>query len=327
MDDREFEADSPVCSSSGGQAMYRPLLARLVALPLTFVGYSACCQSQAFADINRARSSRLTSEERQELLQYANDTWRSFEKLALPSGLPADGLTRDGGGWGKAFMQTSPTNIAAYLWSTLAAERLKLISVEESRSRMEKTLATLARMERYHGFFLNDLDPRTGAALKVSPWDSTPRRPLLSAVDNAWLAAALLDGCQHGARLAQAGDQVAGAHGFSVLLRSLRPERSGRAIRASCVSAAGPRTTRFTATTGCSTRRPVSPAIWVSPAVKFPGNTTIACIAPCQRNAARRHRRLRANYASTWASRSSRAVTPIEGRGSFRHGAEACSRP
>jgi hypothetical protein len=171
--------------------MNRPLLTRLIALSLAFVGLCAWCQTPAFGS-STERASRLTSEERQELLQYANDTWHSFQKLALPSGLPVDGLSRDGAGWGNALMQTSPTNIAAYLWSTLAAERLKLISPVEARWRMEKTLATLAGMERYHGFFLNDIDPRTGIALKISPWDSSPRRPLLSAVDNAWLAAALL---------------------------------------------------------------------------------------------------------------------------------------
>ena len=47
-------------------------------------------------------------------------------------------------------------------------------------------------MERHHGFFLNDIDPKTGAPLKISPWDSSPRRPLVSAVDNAWLATALV---------------------------------------------------------------------------------------------------------------------------------------
>jgi hypothetical protein len=171
--------------------MNRPLLTRLIVLSLTFVGLSMWCQVPALGS-SLARATRLTSEERQELLQYANDTWRSFQKLALPSGLPADGLSRDGVEWGKASMQTSPTNIAAYLWSTLAAERLKLISPVETRWRIEKTLATLAGMERFHGFFLNDIDPRTGVALKISPWDSSPRRPLLSAVDNAWLAAALL---------------------------------------------------------------------------------------------------------------------------------------
>src|SRR5262249_41501400 len=44
---------------------------------------------------------------------------------------------------------------------------------------------------RTHGFFLNDLDPRTGAALQVSPGDASPLQPCVSAVDNAWLAVAL----------------------------------------------------------------------------------------------------------------------------------------
>ena len=137
------------------------------------------------------RANALTADERATLLQYANDTWRSFEKLTLPSGLPADSLSADGEGWSNPLSQTSPTNIAAYLWSTLAAERLHLIGSSEARSRLDKTLATLAGMDRTHGLFFNMLDPRTGAVLKVSPFDSSPVEPYLSAVDNAWLAVAL----------------------------------------------------------------------------------------------------------------------------------------
>ena len=94
--------------------------------------------------------------------------------------------------------QTSPTNIAAYLWSTLAAERLHLIGPAEARSRLGRTLTTLAGMDRAHGLFFNMLDPRTGAVLKVSPFDSSPVRPRLSAVDNAWLAVGADDGGQLG---------------------------------------------------------------------------------------------------------------------------------
>jgi hypothetical protein len=137
-------------------------------------------------------ASRLAPEYRAELLRYATDTWRSFKRLTLDSGLPADSLSLEQDGWGHPSMQTSPTNIAAYLWSVLAAERLKIIGPEELRERLEKTLETLSRMERPNGFFLNDIDPRNGEPLKISPWDSTPRRPLLSTVDNAWLAAALM---------------------------------------------------------------------------------------------------------------------------------------
>jgi hypothetical protein len=46
-------------------------------------------------------------------------------------------------------------------------------------------------MDRDHGLFFSLLDPRTGSTLRISPLDSTPVRPHLSAVDNAWLAVAL----------------------------------------------------------------------------------------------------------------------------------------
>src|SRR4051812_30604759 len=170
--------------------MTRAILAKVAVLSLTIVGMVGSSQTVAHAD-SSARAGRLSAEERAELLQYAADTWRSFELLAQPSGLPADSLSRDGTGWGNPSMQTSPTNIAAYLWSTLAASCLKLIGPEECRSRIEQTLTTLERMERHQGFFWNEIDPRTGTVLKVSPIDSSPRPSILSAVDNAWLAAAL----------------------------------------------------------------------------------------------------------------------------------------
>jgi hypothetical protein len=139
-----------------------------------------------------ARVSVLRADERATLLQYAKDTWRAFDRLLLPSSLPADGLRRDGEGWTGPWMQTSPTDIAAYLWSVLAAERLHLISATEARSRLDRTLTTLAGMDRTHGFFVNELDPRTGAVLKISAFDSRPPRLRISAVDNAWLAVALM---------------------------------------------------------------------------------------------------------------------------------------
>ncbi len=147
--------------------------------------------STLLASPSARATAALTADERATLLQYAKDTWQSLERLTLPYGLPADSLSADGEGWSNPLSQTSPTNIAAYLWSTLAAERPHLIGPSEARSRTDRTLATLAGMDRTHGLFFNMPDPRTGAALKVSPEDSSPVRPRLSAVDNAWLAVAL----------------------------------------------------------------------------------------------------------------------------------------
>ncbi|MFO0891216.1 MAG: glucoamylase family protein [Isosphaeraceae bacterium] len=133
----------------------------------------------------------FTEEERAELQRYAATTWRSLERLTLPSGLPADSIGRSAEGWGKPAGQTSPTNIGGYLWSVLAAEKLSLISQEDSRARLRKTLATLATMERTSGFFLNDLDPRDGRPLRLASTAEAPWSPHVSAVDNGWLAVAL----------------------------------------------------------------------------------------------------------------------------------------
>src|SRR5207248_2701911 len=116
----------------------------------------------------------------------------SFKAMALPGALPADGLSRgDDGNW-RPTGSTTPTDIGAYLWSTLAAERLQIIEPAEARRRLDKTLAAVARLERPHGLFLDRLDPRTGAPLKTSPAGGQPIHPKLSAVANGWLATALI---------------------------------------------------------------------------------------------------------------------------------------
>lgn len=132
----------------------------------------------------------LKPEDRELLASYARDTWRSIETVAGAGCLPADQLRKTKDGW-VAEGLTSPTNIAGYLWSTLAAERLKLISHEESGRRINAVLATLVRLERSYGFFYNWYEPASGARALAWPTGGTIR-PFLSSVDNGWLAAALI---------------------------------------------------------------------------------------------------------------------------------------
>lgn len=129
--------------------------------------------------------------DRDQLAIYARDTWRSLDALAGTGALPSDNLEKTPTGW-KPAEYTSPTNVAAYLWSTVAAEELKLISREEAGERIGKTLVALGRIERAHGFFYNWYDPRTGDRLACWPGGDAPIRPFLSSVDNGWLAAALM---------------------------------------------------------------------------------------------------------------------------------------
>jgi Protein of unknown function (DUF3131) len=106
------------------------------------------------------------------------------------TGLPSDNISADR----VRSAYTSPTNIGAYIWSTLAARDLQLIKPNEARERIGKTLQTLARLERHAGSgqFYNWYDPATGAKLMVWPVDGSPVYPFLSSVDNGWLASALI---------------------------------------------------------------------------------------------------------------------------------------
>jgi hypothetical protein len=128
--------------------------------------------------------------ERATLEHYASDTWASFVAMTDPeSGLPADSLSADG----ERSVQTSTTNIGAYMWSTLVARELGIIGRAEALARLEKTVGTLEHMERHgpSGQFFNWYDHRTGEKLTVWPPTGEPLTPILSSVDNGWLATGL----------------------------------------------------------------------------------------------------------------------------------------
>src|SRR5262245_55152065 len=70
------------------------------------------------------------------LTRYARDTWASFVAMTdKKTGLPADRLHRDG----TRSVQTSITNIGAYLWSTLVAEELGFLSHGAAVARLRRT--------------------------------------------------------------------------------------------------------------------------------------------------------------------------------------------
>jgi hypothetical protein len=137
-------------------------------------------------------TAHLKAHQKAQLLRYAEATWASFEAMVdTPSGLPTDQLHADG----STDVQTSTTNIGAYLWSAVAARRLGIISRHELVDRVRTTVGTLERMETYRetGQFYNWYDHRDGS--KLTAWPPNPDdqnfHPILSSVDNAWLATGL----------------------------------------------------------------------------------------------------------------------------------------
>ena len=107
--------------------------------------------------------------ETEELLHFARDTWTSFEAMTHPGGLLADRLLRDAEGRWVPATHTSSTDIAAYLWSVVAAEDLRIIDRDEAGRRLDQSLAAVSRMQRAHGFFFNWYDARTGTRLEEWP--------------------------------------------------------------------------------------------------------------------------------------------------------------
>jgi hypothetical protein len=125
-----------------------------------------------------------------DLREYARGTWASFVAMTDErTGLPADTLHHNG----TRSVQTSTTNIGAYMWSAVVAERLGLISRHELVRRLTRTLATLKHMDRsLGGQYWNWYDHRTGE--KLDYWPPDPDGDFLnwlSSVDNGWLAVGL----------------------------------------------------------------------------------------------------------------------------------------
>ncbi len=133
------------------------------------------------------------------LQQYAADTWRSMAAMADPgTGLVSDNIGGDLDPASRA-EYTSPTNIGAYLWSTIGAQKLGFISKKEAVNRIEQTLASLAQLEKHEpsGMFYNWYDPKTGAKLTSWPIENSSGGhdtvyPFVSSVDNGWLATGLI---------------------------------------------------------------------------------------------------------------------------------------
>jgi len=140
--------------------------------------------------VTAADSSSLKAAQRETLLRYATDTWAGFVAMTdEETGLPTDSLGIDG----TRAVQTSTTNIGAYMWSTVVAESLGIIDHDEAAERVDQTISTLETMERHEpsGQYYNWYDHTNGEKLTVWPSSGDPLTPILSSVDNGWLATGL----------------------------------------------------------------------------------------------------------------------------------------
>ncbi len=117
----------------------------------------------------------ISREETDALRLAARQTWSFFDKFvtAEDNHLPPDNFQEVPKG--VVAHRTSPTNIGIYLNVTIAARDFGWIGTRETLARLEATVASLHRMERYRGHFLNWYDTQNLRSLEpryVSTVDS-----------------------------------------------------------------------------------------------------------------------------------------------------------
>ncbi|HSK06645.1 MAG TPA: glucoamylase family protein, partial [Acidimicrobiia bacterium] len=142
----------------------------------------------------------------------ARRTWRYFERFvtAEENWLPPDNFQED---LAQVAHRTSPTNIGLYLLAVLSAREFGWIGIEETVTRLEETVSTLHRLERFQGHFFNWYDTTTCEPL-------APR--YVSTVDSGNLAGHLLavsQGCERLRRLGPGPEVTAGILDSALLMQ------------------------------------------------------------------------------------------------------------
>ena len=143
-----------------------PVLARWISVPLP-----------------AARTRPLSPADAQALRLVARRTWRFFSTFVGPEdhALPPDNFQEDPSP--VVAHRTSPTNLGLYLLSTTAAHDFGWIGTLDAADRLEATLETMSRLERFRGHFFNWYDTA----------DCRPLNPrYVSSVDSGNLAGHLI---------------------------------------------------------------------------------------------------------------------------------------
>ncbi|MEX0863914.1 MAG: glucoamylase family protein [Acidimicrobiia bacterium] len=153
-----------------------------------------------------------TLEEQETLRLTARRTWRYFERFVTgdDNWLPPDNFQED---LEQVAHRTSPTNIGLYLLAVLSAREFGWIGTQETVTRLEATLSTLDRLERFNGHYLNWYDTTTGEP-------TAPR--YVSTVDSGNLAGHLLavsQGCERLRHLESGPEVAAGIRDGALLMR------------------------------------------------------------------------------------------------------------
>ncbi|KIL51097.1 glucoamylase family protein [Jeotgalibacillus campisalis] len=120
-----------------------------------------------------------------QLKAIAKKTFKYFEDNTDPkTGMTYDEIRYTEDGKVEA-AHTSPTNIGMYMMSTVSAHEMGFISRKEAVDRIQVTINTLKKLEKWNGLYYNWYQTEDGS-LKTD-WGQ-----FISQVDNGWLSAGLI---------------------------------------------------------------------------------------------------------------------------------------
>lgn len=132
------------------------LLSVLVPIvPLLGAWVSAPIVAHALSQPARREVAPLDERAREQALRYARAHWEYFARFANEetAWLAPDNYQEDPEP--VVAMRTSPTNIGLQLLSTVSAHDLGFIPLPEMTERLERAFASMARLQRHRGHFLN----------------------------------------------------------------------------------------------------------------------------------------------------------------------------
>ncbi|WP_322922267.1 glucoamylase family protein [Paenibacillus campi] len=135
--------------------------------------------------VSAAPHTKNTFQFNKELKAIATKTYLYFQNYTDPqTGMIYDEVRTTDKGIEEA-KRTSPTNIAMYMMSTVSAQQMGIISKKEAVSRLQTTLNTLEKLDKWNGLFYNWYNTDDGTV--KTDWGQ-----FISQVDNGWMSAGLI---------------------------------------------------------------------------------------------------------------------------------------
>ena len=168
-------------SGAAGLAALALAYARLDGASLLIAAFALAWLAAPFAAFWMSRVPKLADTQKvsvddiRSLRMTARRTFRFFEAFVTQSDsmLPPDNFQEDPDT--RIAHRTSPTNIGLYLLSVASAKEFGWLGLSDAAARLESTITTVKRMEKYRGHLLNWYDTRTLSPLEpkyVSSVDS-----------------------------------------------------------------------------------------------------------------------------------------------------------